>query len=385
MPSLVELESSLTSRLASNKIKIPPYPAVATKIDQLSRSPRCTLNDLANVVHSDPALAATVLAAASNATSVNRATGSIPSLFDALSKIGLQQLIEMALAAGLGKGVVAAGPLAELRRDNWRRSLLTAYIARMLATNRRVGGDQAYLGGLLHDFGAVIAVQTLEELNKASPLPALSFDEWRAFVRSVEGRFGRAVATSWKLPATVGDIMAHADAKTPLASLLGLVRRIVDRLDDSPTAGISALFDFPELSDNERASIGSVVQEVVASMTAYTKLITAPTPTAVAPTPRMAQTFPVSFEVSSHDNRPPARARSISTELLVVESRDQMAPNWLVELTLHCTPEPFSVLGNVKSCEPENGAYSVTIQPFALADTVLENWVRLVMDARDAA
>ncbi|MFT3696790.1 MAG: HDOD domain-containing protein [Kofleriaceae bacterium] len=384
MPSLVELESSLATRLGANKIKIPPYPAVASKIEQLSKSPRCSLNDLANVVHSDPALAANVLAAASNATTVNRATSSIPSLFDALSRIGLQQLIEMALASGLGKGVMGAGPLAELRRDNWRRALLTAYIARMLASNRRVSGEQAYLAGLLHDFGAVIAVQTLEDLAKGSPLPQLEFSEWRAFVRTVEGKFGKAVATSWKLPTPIADIMAQTPATTPLAELIDLVERIVDRLDDCPTAGISALCNLPDLSDIERCSIGSVVQEVVASMAAYTKLTAAPTPTAVAPAPRAPQTFPVSFDVTQ-DNHGSSRARGISTEILIVESKEHMAPNWLVELTLQCTPQPFSLLANVKSCEPANGGYAISVQPFALANENLENWVRLVMDARDAA
>jgi hypothetical protein len=288
----------------------------------------------------------------------------------------------MALASGLGQSVVAAGPLAELRRDNWRRALLGAHLARMLASNRGVAGEVAYLAGLLHEFGAVIAVQGLEDVARELPLPALTGAEWRAFVRGLEGAFGAVVATRWKLPQAIAEVIAHAGAQSALADLIRLVERIVDRLDDCPTAGIAGLVELPELSDIERCSIGSVVQEVVKSMTTYAKPSAAPSQ--LVPPPAGPRTFPVSFAVS-HDKCTGARAREISTEILIVESPEQMAPNWLVELTLHCEPEPFAVLANVKRCAPAGSGFSVEVQPFALADAALEHWIQLVMDARSAA
>jgi len=379
MTALVELERALTARLAANKIKLPPYPAIATKLERLSREPRCTLNDLATVVSADPALAAAVLARASSAAS---GSAKVATLFDALSRIGIQQLIEMALASGLGQSVVAAGPLVELRRDNWRRALLGAHLARMLSSNRGVSGEVAYLAGLLHDFGAVIAVHGLEELARELPLPVLTGAEWRAFVRKLEGSFGSVVAARWKLPQPIAEVIAHADVHSALAELIRLVEQIVDRLDDCPSAGIAGLVELPELSDIERCSIGSVVQEVVKSMTTYAKPASAPSQ--IAPPPSKPQTFPVSFPVS-HDKHTGVRAKEISTEMLIVESPEQMAPNWLVELTLHCEPEPFAVLANVKRCAPEGTGFAVEVQPFALADRALEHWMQLVMDARSAA
>ncbi|MEO8554096.1 MAG: HDOD domain-containing protein, partial [Kofleriaceae bacterium] len=314
MTALAELERALIARLAANKIKIPPYPAIATKLERLAREPRCTLNDLVTVVSADPSLAAAVLARASSAA--NR-SAKVATLFDALSRIGIQQLIEMALATGLGQSAVAAGPLAELRRDNWRRALLGAHLARMLAGNRGVAGEVAYLGGLLHELGAVIAVQGLEDLARDRPLPALTGAEWRAFVRGLEGAFGAVVATRWKLPQPIAEVIAHAGAHSALAELIRLVGQVVDRLDDCPTAGIAGLVELPELSEIERCSIGSVVQEVVKSMTSYARPAAASSQ--IAPPPSRPQTFPVSFPVSQ-DQRTGARAKEISTEILVVES-----------------------------------------------------------------
>lgn len=382
MIALAELEQALTARLTANKIKIPPYPAVATKLEKLSRDPRSSLNDLATVIASDPVLAVAVVARASSAANGG---AKIATLFDAVSRIGIQQLIEMALATGLGQSAVAPGPLAELRRDNWRRALLGAHLARMLAGNRGVAGEVAYLAGLLHDFGAVIAVHGLEDLARAKGLPTLTGAEWRAFIERVEAPFGGVVATRWKLPQPLAEVISHADAQTPLVELIDLVGRIVDRLDDCPTVGIAALVELPELSEVERCSIGSVVQEVVKSMTSYAKPSAAPSQVVVAPpAPAAPQSFPVSFAVS-HDKHPKARAREISTDLLIVESPEQMPPNWLVELTLECEPEPFAVLANVKRCEKAGTGFAVEVQPFALADRALEHWIQLVMDARSAA
>src|SRR3569623_741965 len=165
MSDLPALESALLARLDANQIKFPPYPAVATKLEQLSRQPRSTLNELATVVSSDPTLAAAVLGRAHSAAHAAKGTGRIPTLNEALGRIG--------------NGAVANGPLAERRRDNWRRALLAAHLARMLAGTRRVAADIAYLAGLLYELGAVVATPGLEELAKTKPLPTLHAPEWR--------------------------------------------------------------------------------------------------------------------------------------------------------------------------------------------------------------
>jgi len=380
MSDLPALESALLARLDANQIKFPPYPAVATKLEQLSRQPRSTLNELATVVSSDPTLAAAVLGRAHSAAHAANGTGRIPTLNEALGRIGMQQLIEMALATGLGNGAVANGPLAELRRDNWRRALLAAHLARMLAGTRRVAADIAYLAGLLYELGAVVATTGLEELAKTKPLPTLPEPEWRAFVRGLEGRFGRVIATRWNLPAELADVVAHAAPETALGELLALVAQIVDRLDGSQTTGVAAaLSDVAGLGDIERCSIGSVVQEVVKSMGVFTVAAPAP-PRVVTPAPTPAdETFPVAFEVTAGKQR--GRARSIAASSLVFEVAQPIAPSWLVELSLH-TAEPVSLLAHVRSCTKDGTRHVVDVKPFALEGTALEQWIQLQLDAR---
>jgi HD-like signal output (HDOD) protein len=356
MSDLADLESALVARLDGNKIKIPPYPAIATKLDQLSRQPRSTMTELAAVVSSDPTLAASVLGRAHSAAHGN---ARVATLHEALARIGMQQLIEMALATGLGNGAVATGPLAELRRDNWRRALLGAHLARMLGGNRGVAADTAYLAGLLAELGAVVATSGLEELAKAGTvLPTLPEPEWRAFVNRLEGKFGRAIATRWNLPPEIADVVAHAPPATALGELIALVAQI------------------------ERCSIGSVVQEVVKSMGAYT-VATPPPPRVVTPAPKPPDAaFPVAFEITAGKQR--GRARTIAASGLVFEAAQPIAPSWLIELVLHA-PEPVALLAHVRTCVKEGAVHVIDAKPFALEGVALEQWVALLLDARGAA
>ncbi|CAN5376462.1 hypothetical protein BH11MYX1_BH11MYX1_02520 [soil metagenome] len=380
--AVANLEAALTARLQGNKLKIPPCPAVTAKLERLARQGGCSLDELAKVVSSDPALAAAVLGRARTAAAGGR---QVTTLFDALARVGFDQLVEMALATGLGQAVTAAGPLAELRRDTWRRALLSAHLARMLAGNRGLSGDAAYLAGLLHEFGATIVIGGLEDLAKAAPLPVMSEAQWRSLVKHRQVQFGMVVAARWNLPEPITDVIAHHLDREPaskLAQLIQLTDQIIEKLDGNPTAGLASLLDIPGLSEMERRTVGSVVQEVVQSMAKYVA------PTATNPAPNVIEraatsepVFPVSFEISQPHHEP-YRARTISPNALSLEGPSELSPNWLVELTLNCTPAPITMLAQVRSCTKVGDRFEVHVQPFALAGTAKEQWMALLDEAR---
>src|SRR5450432_299257 len=332
MTSIEDLERAIATALASNRFKIPPYPAVAAKLESLARQRNgATINQLVSVISADACLAAQVLGRAQSAANSNGRA--VTTLFEALSRVGLDTLVQMALATGLGSEVIAPGALAELRRDMWRRGLLSAHLARMLANNRGVSEETAYSAGLIHDLGSAIVVTTLEDLAKQLPLPVLPEASWRQLVRSHQVAFGMVIASRWKLPDTLTEVIAHGHDETsqqsPLVQLIQLSDRIVARLDGTPTTGIAAMMDFPELSEIERCTIGSVVQEVVKNMASYNEV-------------RATKTVPSNVAVE-----PPA--------------------NGLLPVAFEVTPEHKTMLANVRSCERTGTRYAITVQPFALA------------------
>jgi HD-like signal output (HDOD) protein len=379
MDDLATLRTALLLRLDSNSIAIPPYPAVAVRLEELSRQPRTSIRALAAVVAAEPLLAASVVGLAQSAS---HALGHVATLEDAIRRIGMAQLVELALTHALGRAAVTPGPLAALRRDTWRRALLGAYLARMLAGNRGIPCDVAYLAGLFHELGAVVATGALEGLASQYQLPALPLPAWHAFVRDLEGPFGRAIAARWNLPPALVAVVTHEPSATALGELVALVAQIVGRLDNAPTSGIAMLVALPALSDIERASIGSVVQEVVRTMALYSVPGAVPASPVIATAPE-PESFAVSFEITPQKH-PRARARRISSSMLAFEGKQPIAPNWLVELTVHCA-EPFSMLANVQRCDEQPGSYAIEVKPFALEGDAQEKWVQLLIDARMAA
>jgi len=371
MLGVENLEAALSARLRAGQ----------PKLAELSRQRKSvSLNELVKVVSADAALAAQVLGRAQSAA--NSAGGrQVTTLFEALTRIGMEQLVEMALATGLGSSMIAAGPLAELRRDMWRRCLLSAQLARMLAENRGVVAETAYSAGLVHDLGAAIVITALEEV---APLPALPEATWRDLVRKHQVEFGLVIAARWNLPVALTDVIAHAhDAASdnPLVKLIELSDRIVAKLDHMPTVGLAALMDFEELSEIERCSIGSAVQEVVKNMASYTTPLKPKFPSVVVERGSSERAFPVSFEICQ-DQHKTCRAREISADALVFDGQEALPPNWLVELSLRCSPAPLTILANVRSCDKVGNKYAIKAQPFALGGEAKLQWMSLVDEAR---
>jgi HD-like signal output (HDOD) protein len=384
MLGVENLEAALSSRLRAGQLKIPPYPAVAAKLAELSRQKKAvSLNELVKVVSADAALAAQVLGRAQSAANTSGGK-QVTTLFEALSRIGMEQLVEMALATGIGTALIAPGPLCELRRDMWRRGLLSAQLARMLADNRGVAAETAYSAGLVHDLGAAIVITALEDVAKATPLPSLPEATWRDLVRKHQVEFGLVIAARWNLPVALTEVIAHAhDAASdnPLVKLIELSDRIVAKLDHMPTVGLAALMDFEELSEIERCSIGSAVQEVVKNMASYTTSQKPIFPSAVVERSSIEQAFPVSFEICQ-DQHKTCHAREISADALVFDGQEALPPNWLVELSLRCSPAPLTILANVRSCDKVGNKYAIKAQPFALGGEAKQQWMSLVDGAR---
>ncbi|MEO6777500.1 MAG: HDOD domain-containing protein [Kofleriaceae bacterium] len=379
--SLAHIEQALAERLRVNKLRIPPYPAVAAKLEKIARDPRHTVAQLAEVVAQDPSLAAAVVGRANSAANGRPVT----SLAESLQRVGVEQVIQISLAMGLGKASTAGGPLGVLRRNTWRCALLAARFAQELATKRGVSPEVAYLAGLLHDFGAVVLVAGIEEIGQQVSLPQLPEAQWQAFVTRLQVPVGIAVAARWSLPEVLTDVIAHhhdpaSVAGSPLTQLIKLVDRVIEILDRSPGTGIAALLELPEIATMERYALGAAAQEVGAQMASLSAAAEAST--AIADPARTdEEAWPVGFEVSVPKHEAYA-ATTISPNTFEMVGKEPLAPAWLVEVTLGCMPTPLKLLANVKSCEPCAEGHRIVLAPFALGGDLKKQWIALLDGAR---
>ena len=386
----LDLSSQLIQTLRTTEVRIPPYPAVAMSLDRLSRDPKSTITDVTSIIAADASLAATVLRYAS-AASMGKPTGPV-TLHAAVSKLGLEELTRVVIATTVGGAANAPGPLSLLRRDQWRRSLLSAMFCRELAGRRGVLPDQAFLGGLLHDFGAVVVLACLESLGR-DRLPTLSEATWCRLVEDLHIEFGMIVVARWQLPEPIAEVIAHhhtphnaSRAHRSLVQLVAIVDQIIAVLDRGSNGGIAALMEVPGLEQGEHYRIGALMPKVAEHMARFESPPQRDVTSAIAPMGNPIEDgWPVDFFIESK-NLIEYRACALTPSTIAFRAPSALQPAWLSEMTLRCDPDRITMLANVKTCQSlPSGDFFVTAQPFGLAGEDKAAWLRLIERTRRAA
>lgn len=384
-----DLPTKLIERLRTSEIRVPPYPAVASSLDKLNRDGKTTVAEVASIVATDSALAATVLRHAASAAARSNAPATLEA---AIWRLGLDELTRVVIATTIGVSAAAAGPLSLLRRDQWRRSLLSAMFCRELAARRGIAPDQAFLAGLLHDFGAIVVVACIESFGTAA-LPRLPEPIWRRMIEDLHVEFGMVVVARWQLPEPIAEVVAsHHTPHTcmrlyrPLVQLVAIVDQIIGILDDSSRGGIAGLIEVAGLEHDERFRIGALMPKVAEQMARFETPADRETTSSIVPqTQTIEGSWVVDFPIKNRSGLE-HRACALAPSTLAFHSPSQLPQGWLAELTLESPPDVFTMLCNVKSCQAlPSGGHLVIAQPFGLAGEDRAAWLRLVERTKRSA
>ncbi|WP_339616653.1 HDOD domain-containing protein [uncultured Gilvimarinus sp.] len=143
-------------------LELPPLSDTAQRIIKLRVDPNADISDLAQIVETDPSLAAQVVSWA--ASPYYSAPGKIKSIHDAIVRVlGFDMVLNLALGLALGKTLHLPkdGPSGEL--PYWQQAVYMAATIEGLVTaiprESRPSFGMAYLTGLLHNFGALIMAE----------------------------------------------------------------------------------------------------------------------------------------------------------------------------------------------------------------------------------
>src|SRR5690606_16842064 len=143
-------------------LELPPLSDTAQRIIQLRVNPNADISDLAQIVETDPSLAAQVVSWA--ASPYYSAPGKIKSIHDAIVRVlGFDMVLNLALGLSLGKAMTTpkAGPHGSL--PYWQQAVYMAATIEGLVTaiprDHRPSFGMAYLCGLLHNFGYLILAE----------------------------------------------------------------------------------------------------------------------------------------------------------------------------------------------------------------------------------
>jgi HD-like signal output (HDOD) protein len=156
------LQSFTTLRIKQrleDTLEIPTLPATAQRIIQLRVNPNAVVSDLAEIVESDPSLAAQVV---SWAGSPYYATpGKIRSVQDAIVRVlGFDLVGNLALGLALGKTLELPKDKADGVTPYWLQSIycstLVESIVSLIPPEVKPSKGLTYLSGLLHNFGYLV-------------------------------------------------------------------------------------------------------------------------------------------------------------------------------------------------------------------------------------
>jgi HD-like signal output (HDOD) protein len=381
------LEDRLAVAVASREVTLPPYPAVALKVQELLAR-NAGMAEVARSVGADSALATDVLRCANSA--MYRRGGGASNLTQAITQIGTQQVMRLALASGLAARTLSSGPLAPLRRACWIEGLASAAVCQELARLRHLPADKAFLLGLIHDFGKIVALASLESIcervHSRYTAPA------EAFLRLVESHhveLAVALARRWSFPDPLREVIAahHGEGTVKEVALLGAViasDQVVALLRQGPAVMAADLASKAGLNglDEVNAVRHLVVQipEFVAAFEPETlprdeagSAVARPGPREIRP---LATAFPVQVVLARKVRE--YRAVALDERAIVVEGSDSLPENRLIELTLLGAQDSFGVWTLPRGMQAaEDGSIRIELQPYALDGVSQARWAAL--------
>jgi putative nucleotidyltransferase with HDIG domain len=393
----LDLDHAIVDLVSKQKVKVPPYPAVAFRIESVVRGGNYGLDELAKLVSSDQVLAADVLRCANSALYARGAP--VASVKQAVGRIGAKDVARLALASGLGSHALAAGRLSSVRRRVWLDALASALLCQDLARARRHAPDVAFAAGLLHDFGKVVTLACIEELlqNRNDVAPKVE-EEWHALMDRYHVELGVVMAARWDLPPVIADVISlhHSDEVTAasepqIVKIVITVDQVIALLATHTRLGADELAEVEALSPHEREVLARAVEALPTFIASFESsevwkgdgrgnLVAAPEPPKDVAGGK-APSYPVVLKLGEREHT--FQLLGIGATHCMVTGKAPIPENLLMELKVACDP-PLRGYASVKLAWPEQGGWTLLVQPYGLTESAQARWRQLTAQS-DAA
>ena len=189
--------------LRETEFELPVLPSVALDLLKSMHDDRADATSLALTVHADQGLAAHVLRLANSP--YYRGQEAIDSLQQAVARLGLDAVHEMALAACFATTAFRIVGYEDRARRLWRHASARGFIAAEIARLCQVDAHAAYVCGLLRDIGKPVVLSVLSRRNKQV------IESVDAMIAKMAPTVGIRLASAWQLPQVVQNGVTFGD------------------------------------------------------------------------------------------------------------------------------------------------------------------------------
>ncbi|MCH8142574.1 MAG: HDOD domain-containing protein [Proteobacteria bacterium] len=186
----------LDREISQGEIELPLLPEVATKVLSSSVDERADATLLADLIRQDQGLATHVLRVV-NSPGL-RGTIEIVSLQQAITRLGMERIREIAVSASVKKTLFKKGAYLHVAQEAWKTALAASLWSKEVARACRKNVEIGYLCGLLHNIGVPVVLNHLDRIA-----PRLTASELTQLLDDEASRTGEMLVRKWKLPAAV--------------------------------------------------------------------------------------------------------------------------------------------------------------------------------------
>jgi HD-like signal output (HDOD) protein len=205
---------------------VPRVPAVIPQLLRSLRDDNVSGADLSRQLAQDVVLVAEVIREANGPC--YRPSTPIKTIEGAVMLLG-QNGMRMLLARVAFRPIIStqSGQFAhQVAPLVWRQSEACALAASLLAPAMRANPFEAYLAGLLHHVGLIVAFRLIDQIYAGAALP--QSDQFCAALLSNSRRLSARISALWEFPVTVSSAIdgAGTAGAPPLAQVLALANRL---------------------------------------------------------------------------------------------------------------------------------------------------------------
>jgi putative nucleotidyltransferase with HDIG domain len=207
--ALTIVKQLLTQRIESGKLDMPLLPKVAGAVIALTQDENSDMSKLAELIQRDQSLASRIMKIANSPA--YRGVNQMSSLQQAISRMGMNVIAEVALAASVGAKVFQAKGYESDVANMWQHSLASSSWAKEIARIRRRNVESAFMCGLLHQIGKPMVLQAIVEITHENPLK-LTSEDIHKMIQEFYVDVGITLGKDWELPNNVVEsIEFHQD------------------------------------------------------------------------------------------------------------------------------------------------------------------------------
>jgi HD-like signal output (HDOD) protein len=191
---------AINHRITQGKLDLPMMPKVASAVVAMTQDEDSDMAALAQLIQSDQALAMRVMKIANSPA--YRGVASMTSLQQAISRMGMTTIAEIALAASVGAKLFNVAGYNDVVTYMWKQATASGGWAKEIARIKRRNVESSFMCGLLNQIGKPVTLQALSEIQTENNIQ-LEREDTLKLVQIFYVKVGLAIGKAWELPTAV--------------------------------------------------------------------------------------------------------------------------------------------------------------------------------------